>query len=309
MIKHLLFEPFPFLTSPYLQTIIAGFSSAGPTPPTQSLVVNLKDGDLLSCQESTPINWAPFHKTILLLHGLSGSHQSNYMVRLSRKCYQSGWKVIRMNMRGCGSGKGLAKNPYHAGRSQDLLELVHLLKKNHPDSPIILVGFSLGGNLILKLMGELADKALLLIDKAIAVCPSIDLHESCLRLQWPQNKLFHNYFLAKCHQFAEPWIGDKKYSSLYEFDNFATAPFSGFKDALDYYNQSSSKYFFSSIQHPCHILFAKDDPIINYQTALAQPFNPFIHISLCNQGGHMGFLGKKEFFWLDKLILQWIQKS
>jgi uncharacterized protein len=108
------------------------------------------------------------------------------------------------------------------------------------------------------------------------------------------------------HAFAKPWIGDKKYASMEEFDNCATAPLTGFASAHDYYKKCSSRYVLPSIAHPCHILFSKDDPIIDYSSTLTMKLDPLLHIGLSEQGGHMGFLGKTNFFWMDEILMKWI---
>ena len=109
---------------------------------------------------STPRGWQPQDPTAVLLHGLCGGHRSSYMQRLARKLWRSGLRAVRMNLRGCGSGRGLARYPYHSGRSADVLAVLESLLQTTPQSPATLIGFSLGGNIVLKLAGNYPPRCL-----------------------------------------------------------------------------------------------------------------------------------------------------
>jgi uncharacterized protein len=123
-VAYLPFQPLIGLSSPHIQTLMACFSPSGTPPPSTQLIVPLEDNeDDLFCEVSTPHTWKPDNKTIILLHGLGGSHSSPYMVRFSRKLYSAGYRVIRVNMRSCGPGHTLARRPYHGGISSDVLTL------------------------------------------------------------------------------------------------------------------------------------------------------------------------------------------
>lgn len=311
MIQNLSFRPFPGLRSPHLQTILGCYSRAGTPPPSSSLIVSLKDGDNLHCETSTPPLWHSSHKTIVMVHGLGGSaNTSGYMIRLSRKLFQAGMRVVRVNLRGCGAGNLLARRPYHAGTSDDILHVIKALKLRTPDSPIVLLGFSLGGNIVLKLAGELAEKGTDYLEQTIAVCPPVDLEKTISLLSKPSNNLYHRFYVHTLQKQSHRWTNGNIYSTLSEFDNEVTSFLWGFRDALDYYKQCSSLPLLPQIKHPCRILFAADDPFIDYRSALVAPLNPSIKISLCQHGGHMGFVGwggrKHPYFWLDSLITKWI---
>ncbi len=302
------FKPFPLLENPHLQTILSSFSFGGISPPTKSQHVTLQDGDILSCEVSTPPTWEAAQKTVFLIHGLTGSHQSNYMIRTARKIYNTNHRVVRINLRGCGSGKGLVKKPFHSGKSDDILLVLQTFKKETPDSPFVLIGFSIGGNLALKLAGELEELARDLLEQTIAVCPPVDLAKCLALLSTPSLKIYHNSYVQNLKKYGALWLQDRPISSIYDFDHLVTVPLWGFQDPADFYKKCSSCYFLSRIDHPCHIIFAADDPMIHYQSALEQKIPDCVKIWLSPKGGHMGFLGgwDKKVFWLDSLLLSWI---
>lgn len=310
-VEHLFFEP-PFgLSSPHVQTVLGCFFPSGSPPPSEPLIIPLADGDSLCCEVSTPPSWQPSQKTIVMVHGLGGSHNSCYMVRISRKLYQAGYRVVRTNMRGCGSGEKLAHRPYHGGVSDDVLTILQALKKQYPSSPIILMGFSLGGNIALKLLGEMEGAAIPLIHSTIAVCPPVDLAQTAALLSRPINRMYHQYYIRNLEQQTRRWINGDPFTSLYDFDSKVTTKQWGFKGAFDYYQQCSSRFLLDKIQNPCQILFAADDPFIDYNSGLSKPLPSNVKVWLSPYGGHMGFLGwtgrEHYYFWLDNLLLTWLK--
>ena len=150
------FEPFFLLSGPHHQTILGSliyyFHRSRFGADVSSIFA---DGDKLSVEISTPKGWKANDLTVILVHGLCGSHRSPYLVRMVKRLKPLGIRVVRINLRGCGSGKGLAKYMYHSGRSEDVFEVIKQLKVETPDSPFVLIGFSLGGNIVLKMGGEL----------------------------------------------------------------------------------------------------------------------------------------------------------
>lgn len=313
LIFSLEFTPLPGFSSPHLQTILACFTPAGPPPPTISKIFKLDDGDALCCEISTPPKWKNTDKTVVLLHGLGGCHTASYMVRLSRKLYFKGYRAVRVNMRNCGSGKNFAKMPYHGGLSSDILQVVRTLKNESPSSLVTTIGYSLGGNIALKLAGELGEMNSDLVHSTIAICPPIDLAETAEIMAQPINNLYNRYYMYHLDKLTKQWTEGRPFSSIYEFDELVTAPKWGFANPTDYYKSSSSRYVLEKIQHPCHILLAEDDPFINHHTCLASARSDAIKIWVSKHGGHMGFFGwaDKEYgyYWLDKLLLNWISEK
>ncbi len=305
MIK-LNFRPLPGLSSGHLQTILGSLRKPPAAPPSKNWQVSIENNDLLSCEISAPDS---YNQIVVLVHGLGGSHNSNYMIRMARKLYDQNIMAVRVNLRGCGSGKGLSSLPYHGGRSQDLLAVLELLKQQNPSKEIVTLGFSLGANIVLKLAGELGDDASRLIKKTIAVCPPLDLGHTVRRMQKRRYGFYHSYFLKKVVEQAEPWMKNKV-RSIYEFDNTITAHYWGFSGAEEYYKSSSSLFYLSKIQHPCRLLFAEDDPFIAKEIIKAAQGMP-VELFTTKYGGHMGFLGQtaKEHtsYWLDQQLFEWIE--
>lgn len=306
-LKHLNFTPFPGLKSPHLQTIISSYMPKGEAPPSECHCLALEDGDSLWYYLSTPPQWTPSDKTVLLVHGLTGDVNSCYMVRMSRKLYQRGYRVARLNLRSAGQIHPGMRRHYHGGTSQDVYAIIKKLKHQTPSSAITLIGFSLGGNILLKLAGELEKDALSLIEMTIAVCPPLDLGDSSKRLT--AHSIYNQYYMWHLTQQTKKWTHGKTFKNLIEFDNLVTAPCWGFHDAHDYYKQCSSRFFIERIGHPCHIIFAKDDPLIDYQPSEKLRLPPNVQAWLSPYGGHLGFLGKsshdQSYFWLDSLLVNW----
>jgi predicted alpha/beta-fold hydrolase len=311
-IENLAFYPLPGLRSPHLQTILPTFfSEIGEEPPFAPFFIHLADGDALYCKMSTPPNWNLHQKTVVLLHGLGGSDASSYMIRMSRKFYQSGYRCLRINLRGSGEGVNFARRPYHGGASHDILETIQTLKKQAPTSPIILVGYSLGGNIALKLLAELKERASELIEMAITICSPIDLAQTMELLLQPVNRLYHRYYVKSLKLTGARWIGNNAIRSIPDFDNMVTAPRWGFRDAADYYQQSSSRFLLPHIQQTCHLIFAMDDPFVDYRSALQPSLSPKVKLWLSPYGGHMGFWGwvnrEHRYHWLDNLLIKMVQ--
>jgi len=313
LVKNLPFRPLAGLSSPHIQTILACLTPSGEPPPSASFLIPLDDGDVLTCEISTPSQWQETEKTIALIHGLGGNHRSSYMIRVSRKLYEAGYRTIRINMRGCGSENEIdAKRPYHGGISQDALAAVKKIKQDTPLSPLILVGFSLGGNIALKLAGELGEIGPSLLHSTIAICPPVDLAETARLIGQPSNILYNRYYMRQLERVAKRWIKNKTLSNIFEYDNMITAPQWGFQSAADYYRKCSSCFLLPNIKHPCHLLFSADDPFINYKSSLVEPMSSFVNIWLSPFGGHMGFFGwtgkNHGCYWLDSILLKWISE-
>ncbi len=313
------FRACPGLAHPHLQTVVAARLTWSWEPPSCTQLVPLADGDTLALEVSTPAAWQAWQPTVLLVHGLCGSHRSPYMQRLARKLLRHGLRAVRMNLRGCGSGTGLARQPYHSGRSADVLAVLHDLQQHTPDSAVTLVGFSLGGNVVLKLAGELHNAAPATLQHVIAVCPPVDLAACVRRLARPANRLYDAYFTRQlCADVVQrqqcfpdlPPATLPPTLSLHAFDECYTAPQCGFQDAADYYRQSSAAPLIPRIALPCHILCAADDPLIDTQVLTSSPLPPPVRLLCTRTGGHLGFLGLPGrtggYRAMDAQLLAWI---
>jgi hypothetical protein len=244
------------------------------------------------------------------------------MQRLARKLWHSGLRAVRMNLRGCGSGRGLARYPYHSGRSADILAVLESLLQTTPQSPVTLIGFSLGGNIVLKLAGELSAAVPDNLQHVIAVCPPADLLACSRLLQQPANRFYNRYFTRLlCAEVSDrhnrfpdlPRPELPAELSLYAFDESYTAPQCGFRDALDYYRQCSAAPLVPRLTVSCHILFAADDPLIDAHTFDDVTLPPHVQVIRTRYGGHLGFLGwpggAGGYRAMDAQLLAWITAS
>ncbi len=307
------FRPLPGLSSNHLQTILSVLMPPGYSPPSSRCCIDLEDGDRLSCHISTPPTWKKSDRTVVMVHGMGGSHSSGYMIRMARKLYLKNVKVVRVNLRGAGSGINLAKRPYHGGTSDDVLKVLQVLKTSAPESKIVLIGFSLGGNVILKLAGELGHSAREFVHSFIAVCPPIDLMHAVKCIEEKRNRFYHSYYVSRLRWQARRWGDFKEIRSLSQFDDVLTAPLWGFASGADYYRSCSSFQFLPSIQQRTHLLFAKDDPFVSWKQLEGMSLPSAVHVWMAQQGGHMGFLGSSAKEWgphgLDPILLNWAEED
>lgn len=299
-----------------MQTIGAIIFSFYRDPDSQRRFVYLSDGEKISLEVTTPPGWEDHQTTVVMIHGLCGSHQSHYLVRMASKLYRRKIRSIRVNLKGCGSGRGYAKKIYHPDCSHDLWAALQEIHREAPRSPIIVLGFSFGGNVALKMAGEREEEAEQLIEKVIAVNPPVDLCASACLLS--QNKLYERYFMRyfrsevdflQRHFNLEP-IDIPRQMGILGFDELYLAPHSGYQSAKEYYYAMSSGRLLPAIKVPCRILLSRDDPIVD-STVFDAVFVPdHIKILITQKGGHLGFLGrpgrKRAFYWMDSVILNWI---
>lgn len=309
-IRWLNFQPLFGISSKHLQTILPTLRLVTSPPESTRWIVELGGGDSLACEISTPLNWKPTDQSVMMLHGLGGSHEAKYMIRLAKAAHQKGYRAIRVNLRGCGSGQGLSKRPYHAGCSDDILEVVKKYKKVAPFSDLTLVGYSLGGNVILKFAGELGEAANRWVKRCVAVCSPLDLKQTVVAIGKKTHFFYEKHFLRSLALQTKSWI-EQKASSIYEFDQTVTAPLCGFKNADHYYELCSSQFFLHQIRCPTEILLAEDDPFINPLPIQTISLHSSVNVWQTKFGGHMGFLGRNaaeyDYYWLDQLLLNWLE--
>lgn len=313
------FKPLPFISSGKAQTIAAYYFPYNPLINNKRQhVVTLADGDQIVLIENRPQQYRHSQRIVLLVHGLTGSHLSKHIVRTTHQLLNQGFVVFRMNLRGCGAGKGLAKLLYHSGRSEDTREVIHWLAKHYPNSPVTQIGFSLGGNITLKMAGEDANKPTANLDSIVAISSPIDLETSVKLIIKRQNALFNDYFvkgLLRDMQKLQPHHPihsrpSPKVLNIYEFDDMFTAPQNGFKNAKDYYTQCSSGQFIQQITLPTFILYATDDPVISRRSYLRLPQKENFDVLITPKGGHVAWLGRTDTpyscRWMDRIIIKWV---
>jgi predicted alpha/beta-fold hydrolase len=317
------FYPFPFARSGFWQTIYGSYwPILKPSRPDSYHNVYLPDGDVLVMAENRPKTWQDGDRIALLIHGLTGSYQSTYMQRMCRRMVKKGYMVQRLNLRFCGPGRGLAKNPYHAGLSEDSRMILHWLKDRYPKSPVTQIGFSLGGNITLKMAGEDGSRPSGNLDSVVAVSPPLDLEAAARRMDERDNmffaRMFMMYAINDIERMQKIFPELKKFDfpkniSVQEFDRFYTAPRNGFVDAKDYYLKSSSINYIPEIKVPTLILSSMDDPVVDGRTVAKLPHRDGLDVLLTEHGGHMGFLGwgtsYDEIRWSDQAVARWLEDT
>ncbi len=302
------FRPFPGLANPHVQTILAARLVLPLEPRSERRIVDLADGDRLSVHLTRPPAWRAGAPVAILAHGLCGSHRSPYLQRIASVLAARGVLAIRVNLRGCGSGRGLARRPYHSGRSEDLFAVARWAGVEAPGSPLTLAGFSLSGNVALKLAAELGSEANALFARVVAVSPPVDLAACAERLARRENRVYHSYFVRalvrdiRDRERLFPDIGRTELPrrvTLVGIDDTYTAPRSGFMDARDYYARCSAGPLLGKITVPTRVLYAADDPLVAAAPLDAIPRGGPFEVTRTERGGHMGFLGWGTLRWLD----------
>jgi predicted alpha/beta-fold hydrolase len=244
--------------------------------------------------------------TVIVVHGLEGSTESNYMLGIAEKGLAAGMNVVRMNQRTCGGTDHLAPTLYHSGRSGDVMAVTKTLIENDGISRFALCGFSMGGNIVLKTAGEWGDRGPTEFRAVAAVCPAMDLAASADALHHPVNRLYELYFLwklrARMRNKAQCFPGQYDLSrlrglkSLRDFDDKVTAYYSGFNGASDYYARAAAANVVDKIAVPAYILYARNDPFIRVtsETRRKVEGNPNITFVETEDGGHCAFIAEPE---------------
>jgi uncharacterized protein len=287
-----------------------------PSPPDlpggERLLLPVSGGDRLAARLDRPAGTIA-RPLIVLVHGLAGSEASGPVVASARHLAGQGWPVLRLNLRGA-----LPSRPTAAGRTEDLAEAMRGLPADLTRYGIVLLGHSLGGNLVLKFMGEGGQDLPVLA--AVAVSTPIDLAATCARMMTRRNFVYHYYVLDAMKREAlapgaavsaaeEAAIAAAK--NVYEFDDGFIAPRFGYRDAQDYYETNAARHFLAGIARPTLILHALDDPWIPAAcyTAIDWPRLPMIEAVLTPRGGHLGFHGRgSRVPWHDRVTAWWLAR-
>ena len=316
------FAPIIPLHGPHRQMLAARYwPNGGEIAADQYYKIpTIDSGDTLVVAGNRPTGWLPGQRIILLVHGLTGCYQSTYNIRLTRRFLRQGYGVFRVNLRGCGPGFGHARGIYHSGRSEDTREVLRWLAKSWPESPVTQIGFSLGGNITLKMAGEDGNRPTGNLDSVASVSAPIDLSLSSRKLRH-SSRLINRYFVSELQKEVlrreeffnlHPRTDLSSVRILADFDDAYTAPWGGFRDAEDYYQQSSAFPWMKHIGIPSLVLTADDDPCVDSSPYYQLEPGPNMDLVVTGTGGHVGFFGRSDeprcYHWSDIILDRWLSR-
>ena len=265
------------------------------------------------------------HPTVLLLHGLEGSSLAHYMAGISDKAWAAGWNVVRLNQRNCGNTEHLSRGLYHSGLTHDALFVVRELIARDGIGAVAIAGYSLGGNLALKLAGELSDAAPPELIAVCAVSPTMDLarcvdaleRRANIAYQWNFVRNLKDRMRRKAALFPEAFDLSRlgRVWSVRQFDEAYTAPHHGFRDAADYYHRASALRVLDRIRVPALILTAEDDPFVPvapfHESAVTN--NPAVRVVITPCGGHCAYVERAgpayDGYWAEREIVRFIESA
>ncbi|HEY0264749.1 MAG TPA: alpha/beta fold hydrolase [Granulicella sp.] len=321
------FVPRRYLANGHLQTIVGNYlhrTDELPTPIAELVEVAPAAGGLISSQVLCHCHWQPephTHPTAILVHGLEGSSFSQYVIGNANKLWRAGFNIVRMNMRNCCGTENLSPTLYHSGLSGDVLAVMQHFIAARGLQSVGLIGYSMGGNLVLKLAGELG-ASLPQLHSVAAVSPALDLGPSAELLHRPINRVYEIKFLvALCARYRRkaalfPQLYDAsrahRIRSVIEFDDRITAPYSGFASAEDYYFRAAASRVLGQIRVPTLILHAADDPFVHItpQSRVLLHDNPAITYLEPAHGGHCAFLTEAtaddDGYWAESTVLRFL---
>jgi hypothetical protein len=313
------FEPHPLLRNGHAMTIAYAFVPRRfDIPPAESRLfqVDAESRLLGHC------HWQPAKRkdvpVLVIVHGLEGSSDSNYVRGIAEKAYLRGFHVVRMNQRNCGGTEELTPTLYNSGMSADYRAAFEELSNGDGFEQIFFAGYSMGGNLVTKMAGEFGAAVPKALRGVGVVCPALDLAASADALERADNFLYQRHFVRglmsryarKQELFPGRYRqnGSVRVRTVRQFDDFITAPQFGYRDAQDYYDHVGAKRVAAQIRVPVLMITAKDDPFVPYASFLAARIadNPAVRFVAPDHGGHCGFISKHsgpERFWAEQRIV------
>ncbi|MGE0384713.1 MAG: hydrolase [Gammaproteobacteria bacterium] len=311
------FRPAWFLPGPHLQTLWAALARRRTRLAVRPERLELPDGDFVDLAWTGP-DAGP---VAIVLHGLEGSLDSPYAHGILAALAGAGWRAVLLHFRGCSGPPNRLPRSYHSGETGDLALLVSILRARHPQRRLVAVGFSLGGNVLLKYLGEHGAGAGL--ERAVAISVPFDLADAADRLDRGFSRLYQRRLLLSLKQRARlkaalfPRHIDAAtlapMRNFRDFDDRVTAPLHGFAGADDYYRRCSSRAFMSAIAVPTLVLHARDDPFMTPR-AIPKPeeISPSVRLEISAGGGHVGFVAGRvpwrPVYWLEHRILRFLRE-
>ena len=310
-----------WLPGPHLQTIWPSLARQRPRLQLTRRRIELADGDFIDLALG-----AGGGPRVLVIHGLEGDLQSHYAGSLLNALNRADYQPIFMHLRGCSGEPNRLARSYHSGASEDLHEVLTHLAQDPEGVPLAAIGFSLGGNLLLKYLGErggeTGDNAPLL-SAGVAVSVPFVLRDAMLRLDLGASRFYRRYLVDKLkrafrRKFAAlPCPLDLDIDTIHSFNQFddqVTAPLCGFAGVFDYYTRASCRQFLPRITTPTLIIHAQDDPFMFPSTVpFAHELGPGVTLELTRHGGHVGFVAGnrpwRPVYWVEGRILEFLRDA
>ena len=290
----------------HIHTIARSLFGDNKKPPCQRIEIPTPDDDFLELDVINQKNDLP---VVALFHGLEGSTERYYIIEMIKELSAKNYSVVGVNFRGCGSRLNDKQRFYHSGETKDYATVFNWISENFLNSKIGAVGFSLGGNAMLKFLAEEHPTK---PDAAAAVSVPYNLKRGCLELSSGFNRIYEYRFMRtlrkKLNKKRQHFPSLPKFTGtkLYDFDDQVTAPVHGFKDAEDYYAKCSSRQFIPSIDVPSLLIHSKEDPLCPVDEMPLKNIkeNPKIDYVITKEGGHVGFWSKPQ-GWLNQTIMNY----
>ncbi|HET7312819.1 hydrolase [Salinisphaera sp.] len=307
------FKPAFWLRNPHAQTLFASLMRSLPPLAVEAERLELDDGDYIDLSWLPAAGLAEDAPLVVVLHGLNGSLESKYARGLLREVAAHGGRGVLMHFRGASKPNRLSRS-YHSGETGDLGIVLARLRERYPQAPLAAAGYSLGGNVLLKYLGEQGSESLLTCAAATSV--PYDLKTCAYAVQRGLSRIYQAHLINGMREIVEAKIRDGIIEPLPDlhrlrdfpsFDNAVTAPLNGFADAYDYYARASSRSFLKGIRTPTLILHARDDPFMSPDVVpRADELSDAIRFELSENGGHVGFVSAGRFgapvYWLEERI-------
>lgn len=319
------FVPRRFMRGGNAQTIAGNFMNrVSQLPEPEERLFEVEESVQILCH----CHWQKERQkrlTLIIVHGLEGSSNSQYVIGTGSRAWARGWNVVRMNIRGCGGTEHLSSTLYHSGLSQDVEKLVKGMIAGDGLQRVALAGFSMGGNQVLRAVGKWGKETPREVIAAATVSAACDLSLSSDRIHAAANTIYEWWFLAALRSSfrrkAELWPGRydtgllKKVHSVRDFDEHITARYMGFAGAEDYYDKASSRHVLDRITIPTLVIHADDDPfvVLSAESLHKLRENPKITFLHTKQGGHCAFLaqpmnGNDDGRWAERKIVEFLAK-
>ena len=306
----------PLFRNPHLQTIAGHYwrrPAVDPRFPIERKYYRTEPDVQVLVESQRPAG--PAKGELVMVHGLEGSGAAVYIRSLSLAALAAGFAVHRFNMRTCGGTEHLCTTLYHAGLTSDLLTVVRELK-SADRGPVFLAGFSLGGNVVVKLAGELGESGPQFLGGVCGVSAALDLAACSASIARPENRIYESRFVRRMRRrlcdtgrYSERDFAELR--TVRAIDDRITAPSFGFGDAANYYRTQSAINHMDRLHVPLLLIYAQDDTLVPRDIFEAPKVaaNPWVERLPTEHGGHLGFLGRKPHrFWLDTAIVDWLQK-